>query len=157
MAKEKSISWSRSNSSRLAPFSSRQPSTASVSAGVSAAVPSSGLSSPSMRTSGTEGTLRCRSDPPISTRARSAAWTSNMILVLGVWGGWLSAAAARLDERPRVPGDELRADEHAGDAAQRQERAEGDLGLAGGGHALARGDHRAGGAAGQQRDEHGGG
>src|SRR3954447_14392709 len=99
-----------------------------------------GRSSPSTRSSGGDGTLRCRSDPPWSIRACRAGWTSNM--VLGVGGVWraLKGAARGLDERADVPADELAADEDPADAAKGEERAEGDRRLARLGDARACGD-----------------
>src|SRR4051794_569856 len=156
MAKEKSTSFSASNSARLSGLSSSWSRQDVVSAGVRWGAPSSGWSSPSTRINGWAGTLRCRSEPPRSTSWRSAAWTSNMIVGLGGRVGSVKWSGVPLDERPGVPGDELAADEQPGHATEREEGPEGDLRLARGLHALARGDDGAGEAAGDQRDEDGG-
>src|SRR4051794_34876227 len=97
--------------------------------------------------SGGEGTLRWRSDPPASTRDLRAAWTSNMLKRLGKEARWLKFARRPLDERRQVPPDDLGAGEDAHDAAEREERTEGDLDLARLAHAALRGDHAAGHAA----------
>src|SRR5947209_10579786 len=154
MAKEKSTSWSASNSASLSGCSRSVLRTASVSAGVRCSAPGSGWSSPSMRTSGWAGTLRCRSEPPMSTRARSAAWTSNMLIDLGAGLGLVKRDGGRLDERPAVPRDDLRADEESGDAAEGEEGAERDGRLARVGDALAGRDDRSGRAARHEGDEH---